>query len=153
MTEREKLIELIEKGQFEYYASYGSNGTRHNEYIADYLLANGVIVPSDYSKIPMQENDADAKTIGEYLLKLLLTLWDEKESFSGKRPFGNSSWEYEIYTALISSGVIMGSLDEEGYVIDVDWEAADIIVREIISREDAEKALKGGWSDVQVVLQ
>ena len=42
---RERLIELIEKGQFNYYASNGSNGIGHNEYIADYLLANGVIVP------------------------------------------------------------------------------------------------------------
>lgn len=42
---RERLIELIEKGQFNYYASNGSNGIGHNEYIADHLLANGVIVP------------------------------------------------------------------------------------------------------------
>ena len=42
---RDLLIELIQKGQTEYYNSFGNNGTRHNEYIADYLLANGVIVP------------------------------------------------------------------------------------------------------------
>ena len=42
---RDRLIELIEKGQFNYYASNGSNGIGHNEYIADYLLENGVIVP------------------------------------------------------------------------------------------------------------
>jgi hypothetical protein len=45
MNERDKLIELIEKGQTEYYNSFGNNGIRHNEYIADHLLANGVIVP------------------------------------------------------------------------------------------------------------
>lgn len=47
----------------------------------------------EYAKIPIQENDAGAKTIGEYLKKLLLTLWDEEDGFSGKRPFGNSSWK------------------------------------------------------------
>lgn len=136
--QREKLIELIHEAE-----RWGNDDVNA---MADILLANGVIVPcdtKDYSKIPMQENDADAKTVGEYLKKLLLTLWDEKEGFSGKRPFGNSSWEYEIYAALISSEVIMGSFDEEGYIVDVDCEAADRIIREIISREDAEKALKG----------
>ena len=134
---REKLMELIT----EYHEAWKHGEGDWKSGLADHLLANGVIVPSDYSKIPMQENDAGAKTIGEYLVKLLLTLWDEKECFSGKRPFGNSSWEYEIYAALISSEVVLGSLDEEGYIIDVDYEAADIIVREIISREEAEKAL------------
>lgn len=47
----------------------------------------------EYIKIPMQENDAGAKTVGEYLKILLLTLWDEEDCFSGKRPFGNSGWK------------------------------------------------------------
>lgn len=48
----------------------------------------------------MGENDADAETIGEYLIKLSATCWDEEDGFSGKRPFGNSGWVYELYTAL-----------------------------------------------------
>ena len=86
----------------------------------------------EYAKIPMQENDAGAKTIGEYLKTLLLTLWVEEEGFSGKRPFGNSGWQYEIYTALISARVVDGKLDECGYVDEVDYYTADSIVREII---------------------
>ncbi len=42
---RDRLIELIEQGQRDYYNAYGSNGTRLNKHLADYLLANGVIVP------------------------------------------------------------------------------------------------------------
>ena len=86
----------------------------------------------EYAKIPMQENDAGAKTIGEYLKKLLLTLWDEEDRFSGKRPFGNSGWKWEIYTALISAKVVSGKLDEDGYIEEVDFSAADEFVRNII---------------------
>ena len=88
--------------------------------------------PKDYANIPMKENDAGAKTVGEYLKKLLLTLWDEEEGFSGKRPFGNSGWKYEVYTALISAKVVNGKLDEYGYVDEVDYHTADCIIRLII---------------------
>ena len=42
---RERLIELLEKGQELYYDSYGQAGVFYKEFIADYLLANGIIVP------------------------------------------------------------------------------------------------------------
>lgn len=86
----------------------------------------------DYIKIPMQENDAGAKTVGEYFKILLMTLWEEEDGFSGKRPFGNSGWKYEVYTALVSAGVVSGTLDEDGYLEDADCSAADKICREII---------------------
>ena len=88
----------------------------------------------DYAKIPMGKNDIGAKTIGEYFEKLLLTLWDEQEDFSGKRPFGNSGWEYDVYASLISAGVVDGSLDEEGYVSNVAYSAANDIVCEMIKQ-------------------
>ncbi len=96
----------------------------------------------EYAKIPMQENDAGAKTIGEYLEKLLLTLWDEEDGFSGKRPFGNSGWKWEIYTALISAKVVNGKLDEDGYIEEVDFSVSDDVVRNIIFAVFNE--LKGG---------
>lgn len=73
----------------------------------------------DYKKVldlPMGENDANASTVGDYLIKLLLTLWKEGEGFSGKRPFGNSGWEYELYSPLIKAGMVKGELDEDGYI-------------------------------------
>ena len=86
----------------------------------------------DYINLPMQENDAGAKTIGDYLERLLLTLWDEEEGFSGKRPFGNSGWKWEVYTALIFAKVVNGKLDEDGYIEEVDFSMADDVVRNII---------------------
>lgn len=68
----------------------------------------------------MGENDADAATIRDYLIKLLEVLWEEQEGFGGKRPFGNSSWEYELHGALLDAGYITGQRDEDGYIDDVD---------------------------------
>lgn len=70
----------------------------------------------DILKCPMQKNDARARTVGEYLSQLLSTLWYEGEGFSGKRPFGNSSWEFEVYEALARAGFIHLEFDEDGYI-------------------------------------
>lgn len=78
-----------------------------------------------FLNLPMGENDAGAKTIGEYFRALLVTLWTEAEGFSGKRPFGNSSWQYDVYAALIRGGAIKGKFDADGYVDDIDTKAAD----------------------------
>ena len=56
--------------------------------------------------VPMGENDAEAATVRDYLKDLLSTLWREEEGFSGKRPFGNSGWKYELYAALTAAGLI-----------------------------------------------
>lgn len=85
-----------------------------------------------YSHIPMQANDAYAKTVGEYLKKLLLTLWNEQDGFNAKRPFGNGGWDYEIGAALICAGVIQGVVDKDGYVDDIDYSALDDAVCETI---------------------
>lgn len=49
----------------------------------------------------MGENDADASTIRDYLKSLLTLVWSDGEGFDGKRPFGNSGWEGEIYATLV----------------------------------------------------
>ena len=66
-------------------------------------------------QIKMQENDAGADTIGEYLAKLLSSVVVEAEGFSGKRPFGNSGWYIDLYTALVRGGVAGGEIDEYGW--------------------------------------
>ena len=80
--------------------------------------------------IPMDKevNDAEASTIKEYLIKLLLDLWEKGEGFSGKRPFGNSGWEYELYLPLLKAGAVNGKLDPEGYIQEVDTDAASALV-------------------------
>lgn len=65
---------------------------------------------------PMLDNDAGADTVADYLHSLLWKLWQEGEGFSGKRPFGNSVWECDLYVPLIAGEFIEGELDEDGYV-------------------------------------
>lgn len=81
---------------------------------------------------PMSDNDADARTVGHYLRTLLWTIWQDGEYFSGKRPFGNSGWEYDLYKTLISGGFVSGELDEDGYIDSVDEESADEIIFDCI---------------------
>lgn len=54
------------------------------------------MTPQQVLDLPMDDNDAGAKTIREYLVSLVEMLWVEGEGFSGKRPFGNSGWEAEL---------------------------------------------------------
>jgi len=71
-------------------------------------------------------------TIRTYLRDLLLTLWREGEGFNGKRPFGNSGWQWDIYESLIQCGAIKGTLDKYGYVESLDITEADELVLELI---------------------
>lgn len=66
------------------------------------------------------DNHIDAFCLRDYFKVLLLTLWEEGEGFSGKRPFGNSGWEWDIYHCLISIGAVAGTveLDGDGFVSD-----------------------------------
>jgi len=80
------------------------------------------------------DSDAgDDITIRDYLRILLLTLWEEGEGFSGKRPFGNSGWEYDLYKPLIKEGFINGSLDEDGYIEKYDKKEAYAYVIDLIN--------------------
>lgn len=72
--------------------------------------------PRQILDTPMQENDAEAATIGAYLAALLLGVWNEGEGFDGKRPFGNSSWEGEVHEALVRAGHVTGTIDSDGYL-------------------------------------
>jgi hypothetical protein len=56
--------------------------------------------------LPMEANDADAATVRDYLIALLMNLWSDGEGFSGKQPFGNSGWEHELYEPLMTAGLV-----------------------------------------------
>ncbi len=77
-------------------------------------------LPHQILHLPIGRNDADAATVGEYLGLLLSTLWLQQESFSGKRPFGNSDWTTPVYLAMGQAGLITFSLDEDGYIENFD---------------------------------
>jgi len=79
--------------------------------------------------LPMREgNGADAATVRDYLRKLLTDLWTRGESFSGKRPFGDSGWEYELYLPLLTAGLVRGKVDGEGDIDDIDDAAAHELI-------------------------
>lgn len=83
-----------------------------------------------------QPNDANAGTVGEFLAILLRKLWQEEQAFSGKRPFGNSSWQWEVYEALVREGLVAGTLDSDGYLDDdgrFDGGSADALIEKAIS--------------------
>lgn len=82
--------------------------------------------------IPMQENDAGVATIRDYLKALVRMVWHENEGFSGKRPFGNSGWEHELYKALAKAKAIRASRDLDGEYDDYDSEAGDKLIRAAI---------------------
>jgi hypothetical protein len=85
--------------------------------------------------LPMERNDADAATIRDYLKTLLSELWEREEMFSGKRPFGNSGWKYDLYGALVVGGAVSGTIIEDNGDRDIDCEdtdAADKLIAEAI---------------------
>lgn len=67
-------------------------------------------------------------TIREYMVELLMTLWEKEDGFSGKKPFGNGGWKYDVYLALVRSGLVDGKLDADGFFEDVDEKRADELI-------------------------
>jgi len=97
-----------------------------------------VDVPKDGGHLAALEVrfDSDAGknlSVRDYLHKLLWTLLNKGEDFSGKRPYGNSGWDRDLYVPLIAAGFIRGELTEDGYIEDVDDEQAAKFVFELIS--------------------
>jgi hypothetical protein len=55
--------------------------------------------------VPLPTNDANAATVREYLVALVREVWRYDECFDGKRPFGNSGWQSEVYDGLAVAGL------------------------------------------------
>lgn len=67
--------------------------------------------PRAILELTFYSNDLDEDvTIGEWLAAMLTALWEEGEGFSGKRPLGNSGWEYDALPVLIENGVVDGQV-------------------------------------------
>ena len=71
-------------------------------------------------------------TLRDFFKELALRVWVEEEGFSGKRPFGNSGWKYDVYAELISAGVVDGKLDEFGDVVECDTKEIDRLIVELV---------------------
>lgn len=69
----------------------------------------------------MVECELEDATIGEYLVNMLVSLWEEGETFSGKRPLGDSGWQYRVRESIRQSGLVApecGESDIDELVID-----------------------------------
>ena len=87
------------------------------------------------ANIVIEKSDAgDGITIGDYLKYLLNTVWHEGEGFSGKRPFGNSGWEYELYLPLIKAGIVGGKINSDGYLETFDKKSARNLITNLINQ-------------------
>lgn len=69
--------------------------------------------------------------VRDYLKRLLHTLFEQGEGFSGKRPFGNSGWENDLAVPMIVGGFIAGEIDD-GYGELADQDAFDALIHKLI---------------------
>ncbi len=91
---------------------------------------------SQIKNIEFQSQQMDTQvTVGDWLKSLLCLVWEEGEGFSGKRPWGDSGWEYDIYETFVENNIISGTIDEYGGVEDCDDRLADKIILDIIVNE------------------
>jgi hypothetical protein len=67
----------------------------------------------DILNLKLGPNDAGATTIREYLVLILANVWFEGEGFSGKRPFGNSGWQYDLINVVETE---FGNVDAHGLI-------------------------------------
>lgn len=78
--------------------------------------------------LKLPANDAKAETVREYLTALLTDVWFEEEGFDGKRPFGNSGWQEEIYVPLAHAGLINASADRHGELEYIDYTEGEALI-------------------------
>ncbi|WP_043654555.1 hypothetical protein [Nocardia thailandica] len=87
------------------------------------------MTPAEILELPLEPgNDSGADTIRGYLIALLAEVWKYTEGFSGKRPFGNSDWVWDLYAALGRGGAVPITFDEHGYVDKVDTRECDRLI-------------------------
>lgn len=86
------------------------------------------------------DNPSGKTTVRGYLLALLAKLWTEVDDFSGKRPFGSSDWQCDVYVPMVKAGLIPGSLDEDGYLDEIDYKVADALMLAAIAELGARPA-------------
>lgn len=69
----------------------------------------------------------------QYLYTVLSKLWQDCDDFNSKRPFGYSSWQFDVYRELIAQGYIDGKLDTDGYIVAFENKDALEFMQQLIS--------------------
>jgi hypothetical protein len=106
-------------------------------YVPDVVLPDDANAYEQALNAPMKySNDFDDIKVVDWLYKLLQTLWDEEEGFSGKRPFGNGGWSSGLIYSLVDCGYIPGAInrDEDGDLYDCTYDSheADRLISDLI---------------------
>lgn len=78
--------------------------------------------------LPLPPNESGATTVRGYLTELLIRLWEYENMFSGKRPFGMSGWQYDLYVPMIRAGLVTGEFDADDELVRFDDVRADDLV-------------------------
>ena len=78
------------------------------------------------------DNQANVATVRDYLKAILIEVWDKGESFSGKRVFGNSGWEYDLYYVLVKAGYVDGYINTFGEVEEANFDHANRLIFDAI---------------------
>ncbi len=108
MPYKEDCPNCVGDGYYDTHCQYCDDGIPLRE--CDFYKRN----PRHVLELEFESMDFNKPiTIREYLEELLKTLWREGEGFSGKRPFGNSGWQYDMYSVLKKKGLIREKLDEK----------------------------------------
>ena len=99
--------------------------------------AEGGCSPATCSPLPVEVLDVMIDgdftgTLRDFFKELSLMVWNEGEGFSGKRPWGNSGWEYQVFEALIKGGHVPGKLDSDGYIEECDDREITRLVTELV---------------------
>lgn len=92
----------------------------------------GEPTPAEVLDLPLGDNPAGAATLREYLVELLFRLWERGADFNAKRPYGEGSWQYDVYDPLVRAGWVHGTFDGDGYLDEVDIVAADALIEKAI---------------------
>ncbi len=86
------------------------------------------MTPRELLDLPLPSNDSGASTVRGYLVALLAGVWREEQGFDGKRPFGNSGWQTDVYVPMMRAGLISGRLEDDYYVMEMDYRAGGELI-------------------------
>lgn len=78
--------------------------------------------------------DVEGRTLRAVLKDLLSMVLLQGEQFNGKRPWGDSGWEWDIYRAMVVNGFINGTVDEDGDIYDIDNTKGDELLMMCVDR-------------------
>lgn len=84
--------------------------------------------PRDLLDLVITDSDVGDVKLRSYVHQLFEALWQQVDSFSGKRPFGSSDWQWRVYAAMGRAGYVEAVFDDYGDLEAVDMKRADALV-------------------------